>query len=126
MSRISVCVLLLFLSAALAFGQQQPQNQGQNPPSASPQASPGNQPSPQQPTGSLQDKAAANSQMQSDIQSSLKSDPVLSGTDVQVSVDDLSITLTGNVQSQAQLDRVMALVSPYMRYRSVVNKVIAR
>jgi BON domain len=124
MPRIPVCVLLL--SATLAFGQQQPQNQGQNPPSASPQPSPGNQPSPEQPTPNPQDKAAANSQMQSDIQSSLSSDPVLSGTDVQVKVDDMNITLTGSVRSQAQLDRVTALISPYIRYRNVVNKVVAR
>jgi hypothetical protein len=124
MPRIPVCVLLL-LSSALALGQQQ-QNQGQNPPSANPQPSPDTQRSPQQAAPNPQDKAAANSQMQSDIQSSLSSDPVLSGTDVQVNVDDMNITLTGSVHSQAQLDRVIALVSPYIRYRNVVNKVIAR
>ncbi len=122
MPRIPVCVLL-FLCAALAFSRQQPQNQGQNPPSAAPHPSPDNQQSPQQAKPNPQDKAAVNSQMQSDIQSSLSSDPVLSGTDVQANVDDVSITLTGSVQSQAQLNRVMALVSPYVRYRSVVNKV---
>jgi BON domain len=125
MSRISVCVLL-FLSGALAFTQQQPQNQGQNPPSASPQPSPGNQPSQGQATPNPQDKAAANSQIQSNIKNALSGDPSLSDTDVQVSVDDMNITLTGSVHSQAQLDRVMALVSPYIRYRSVVNKVTAR
>jgi BON domain len=124
MPRIPVCVPLL-LSAALAFGQQQPQNPGQNPP-ANPQSSPETQQSPQQAAPNPQDKAAANSQMQSDIQSSLSSDPVLSGTDVRVNVDDMNITLTGSVHSQAQLDRVTALVSPYIRYRNVVNKVIAR
>jgi cytoskeletal protein RodZ len=124
MPRIPVCVLLL-MSAALAFGLQQ-QNQGQNPPSANPQSSPDTQQSPRQAAPNPQDKAAANSQMQSDIQSSLSSDPVLSGTDVQVNVDDMNITLTGSVRSQAQLDRVAALVSPYIRYRNVVNKVIAR
>jgi hypothetical protein len=123
MPRIPVYVLLL-LSAALAFGQQQ--NQGQNPPSANPQPSPDTQQPPQQGAPNPQDKAAANSQMQSDIQSSLSSDPVLSGTDVQVNVDDMNITLTGSVRSQAQLDRITALVSPYIRYRNVVNKVIAR
>jgi BON domain len=124
MPSVPVCVLLL--SAALAFGQQQPQNQGQNPPSASPQSSPGNQPSPQEPTPNPQDKAAVNSQIKSNIESALDSDPALSGTNVQVAVDDVNITLTGSVHSQAQLERVMALVSPYIRYRNVVNKVVAR
>ncbi len=123
MTRVPACALLL-LSAALAFGQQQPQNPGQNPPPASPQASPDSQP-PQQQTNP-QDKAAVNSQIQSNIASTLRGDPALSGTDVQVSVDDVSITLTGLVQTQAQLERVMALVSPYQRYRSVVNKVKVR
>jgi osmotically-inducible protein OsmY len=113
MTRIRVCALL-FLWAMFAFGQQQPQN----PPPASPQATPDN---PQ--TTNSQDKSGVNSQIQSNVASALSSDPALSGTDVQVSVDDVSITLTGSVQSQAQLDRVMALISPYQRYRNVVNKV---
>jgi osmotically-inducible protein OsmY len=71
-----------------------------------------------------QDKASTNSQILSNVQSSLNSDPSLSGTDVQVSVDDVSITLTGSVQSQGQLDRVLALASPYVSYRRVVNHVL--
>jgi osmotically-inducible protein OsmY len=119
MSRIVVCVVLSLLST-LAVAQQQ----SANPPSADPNAS--QQPSPEQsPQGQKnpQDKSGANSQMQSDISSALSSDPSLSGTDVQSTVDDVSITLTGTVQSQAQMDRVLALVSPYSRYRNVVNKV---
>ena len=115
MPRIVVCAVLLFLST-LATAQQQP-------PSTDPNASqePAQQPSPSQ--ANPQDKASVNSQMQGDISSALSSDPSLSGTSVQASVDDVNITLTGFVQSKAQLDRVLALVSPYARYRNVVNKV---
>lgn len=120
MFRIAVCAVLL-LSTAFLFGQQsQPQNQ--NPP-PNPQVSPDNQQPQQQPGSNPQDKAAVNSQIQSNIASALSGDPSLSGANVQASVDDVNITLTGSVQSQGQLDRVLALISPYTRYRKVVNKV---
>jgi BON domain len=122
MSRIFVCAVLLSLSA-LATAQQQPPSSAPNPSSSDPNApqQPAQQPSPSQ--GNPQDKAGVNSQMQSDISSALSSDPSLSGTSVQSSVDDVNITLTGSVQSKAQMDRVLALISPYSRYRNVVNKV---
>jgi osmotically-inducible protein OsmY len=108
MLRIAPCAVLL-LFATLALGQQ-PTNPDQQQQQQSPKTNP-------------QDKAGANSQIQSDLDSALRSDPVLSGTDVQVAVDDVNITLTGSVQSQGQMDRVMALTSPYARYRNVVNKI---
>jgi len=126
MTRILVCALLLGAPVVLA---QQPSGQGQNPPPpAPPAASPDNstQPAPSPTPNNPQDKAAANSQMESDLKSVLSGDPALSGTDVQVSVDDINITLTGSVQSQAQIERVVALVSPYARYRNVVNKVAVK
>ena len=128
MTRILVCALLLGAPAAFS---QQPQSQGQNPPPSTPpvtypdnrtQSQPASSPTPQNP----QDKSGVNSQMESDLKSVLSSDPALSGTDIQASVDDMSITLTGTVQSQAQLERAMALVSPYARYRNVVNKIAVK
>jgi hypothetical protein len=121
MFRILVCAVLL-LSTAFLFGQQS-QNPSQNPPPPNPQVSPDSQQPQQQPGSSSQDKAAVNSQIQSNIKSALSGDPTLSGADVQASVDDVNITLTGTVQSQGQLDRVLALISPYAQYRKVVNKV---
>jgi hypothetical protein len=118
-----VCAVLL-LCATFALGQQ-PQSAGQAPPESPPATYPG-EVAPQQDTQQQvnpQDRAGANSQIQSDLQSALRSDPALSGADVQVSVDDVNITLTGNVEAQGQMDRVMALTSPYARYRNVVNKV---
>lgn len=124
MTRVLACAVGALLAATPILCQQPPQNP---PAQATPGANPGGsaQPSPDgsQGGGSAQDKAANNSQMESDIRNVLSSDPALSGTDVQAGVDDINITLTGSVQSQAQIERVMALVSPYARYRNVVNKI---
>ncbi len=116
----------LLLSATLAWAQQ-PTNPPQNPPSAPPATTPesGQQPTPA-PTPQRQDKAAVNSQIQANIQSALSGDPALSGSSVQTTVDDVNITLTGFVESEGQLNRVMQLVSPYTGYRQVVNKVEVR
>jgi hypothetical protein len=84
------------------------------------------QPQPPQPPVNRQDKSGVNSQIQSNLRSALNSDPALSGTDVETTVDDVNITLSGTVQSQAQLDRAMALTSPYAGYRNIVNKVTVR
>jgi hypothetical protein len=121
-----VCVVFL-LSAAFAWAQQ-PQNQGQNPPpAASPAASPDNSQQ-QQPTPppSRQDKAGVNSQIETNIESVLSGDPSLGGINVQTSVDDSNITLTGTVDSEAQLRRVLQLVGPYANYRTVVNKITVK
>ena|SRR5215471_17123116 len=115
-------VALLSLSAALACAQQ-PANPAQNPPAAPPGAQLTPTPAP---TPARQDKAFANSQIQTNIQSTIAGDPSLSGSDIQVNVDDVNITLTGSVQSEGQLRRAMALVSPYIGFRQVVNKVQIR
>src|SRR5260370_9702729 len=119
MTRFVACAILLFSTLATA---QQPPSPPPNPPDPNAPQQPAQPPPPGQ--TNPQDKASANSQMQSDISSALSSDPSLSGTSVQSSVDDVNITLTGSVQSKAQMDRVLALVSPYARYRNVLNKVV--
>jgi osmotically-inducible protein OsmY len=120
-------IAVLSLSAAMACAQQ-PATPGQNPPPSPPpttvpESSQQPTPTPQAPR---QDKASVNSQIQDNIRSALSGDPVLSGTDVQASVDDVNITLTGFVESQGQFQRVLQLVSPYGNYRQVVNKVEIR
>jgi osmotically-inducible protein OsmY len=116
-------IALLLMSAAMSWAQQS--NQGQNPTSTPPAMAPesGQQPTP---TPSRQDKASVNSQIRDNVRSALSSDPLLSGTNVEVSVDDVNITLTGSVESEGQIRRVMELVSPYISYRQVVNKVQVR
>lgn len=113
----------LLLSATFALTQQQPSGgQRQNPPSgAPPQTQQPPAPAPQE-----QQRPMANSDVQSQIQSTLGNDPSLSGAQVQASVDDQSITLTGAVQSQAQKDRVLALVSPYQAQRKIVDKITVK
>jgi BON domain len=71
----------------------------------------------------LQDKAAGNERIQSNLQSAFDSDPSLSGAQVEAAVDDQSITLTGTVESYLQHQRVLQLVSPYFSYRTIVDKV---
>ncbi|HMF91581.1 MAG TPA: BON domain-containing protein [Candidatus Angelobacter sp.] len=115
---------LLSLLAALGYAQQ-PTNPSQNPPAPPPTAVPeSSQPTPTpQPR---QDKASANNQIKDNVRSAVDGDPILSGTSVQVSVDDVYITLTGSVDSQGQLQRVLQLVSPYANVRQVVNKIQIR
>jgi BON domain len=121
------CALLL-LGATMAFGQQQPSgDQGQKPPSGAPPQTQQPPSQTQQPAAPApQERAMSNSDIQSQVESTLGNDPSLSGAQVQASVDDTSITLTGTVQSQAQKDRVLALVSPYQAQRKIVNKVTVK
>lgn len=70
-----------------------------------------------------QNKSSANSTIQSNIESVLEGDPILSSADVEVAVDDHNITLTGTVESYAQHQRVLQLVEPYTRYRKIVDKI---
>jgi osmotically-inducible protein OsmY len=84
------------------------------------------QPAPPQPTAHPQDKSEANSKIRSHINDVLRSDPSMSGADVQTNVDDQNITLTGTVQSEGQHQRVLALVEHYSRYRQVVDKIAVK
>ena len=70
-----------------------------------------------------QNKSSANSTIQSNIESVLQGDPILSSANVEATVDDHNITLTGTVESYAQHQRVLQLVEPYTRYRKVVDKI---
>ena len=78
------------------------------------------------PTPNPQDKASVNSNIESNLQSALSSDPVLSGADVQASVDDVAITLTGSVQSEGQHRRALAFASQYAQYRKIVDKIAVK
>jgi osmotically-inducible protein OsmY len=52
----------------------------------------------------------------------MSSDPILSGSDVEVDVDDRDVTLTGTVESHVQHQRVLQLVAQYGRWRKIVDK----
>ena len=122
MNRILLCILMLLGTSVI--GQQQPHNQ--DPPVSNAQVSPENSAQADQSDRPLQDKAAGNERIQSNLQSAFDDDPVLSGTDLTATVDDERITLTGTVQSYLQHQRVVQLVSPYSNYREIVDKVTVR
>ena len=119
MPRILICTLL-WLGTSM-IGQQQPQHPDPTVPNA--QVSPENSTQTDQSEQPLQNKAAGNERIQSNLQSALDDDPVLSGADLTANVDDESVTLTGTVQSYLQHQRVLQLVSPYYSYRRIVDKV---
>ena len=52
----------------------------------------------------------------------MSSDPVLSGSHVEVDVDDHNVTLTGSVKSHVQHQRVLQLAAQYGRWRNIVDK----
>lgn len=64
----------------------------------------------------------ANSRIQRSAEDLLRGDPQLNGADVQVTVDDHAITLTGTVDTYTQHQRVLALMQQYARYRGIVDK----
>jgi osmotically-inducible protein OsmY len=110
----TVLLILVFLPALLLAQSSQPtDSSASNQTNAQPQSAPANP----------QDKADANQRIQSSIDDLLSSDQILSGTDVNVAVDDVDITLTGHVDSYAQHQRVLQLVSSYGRWRKIVDKV---
>ena len=102
----------MLLVSAFVWGQQP---QGQSP---TPHATATPAPTPQQ----EQQRSSANSQIQSQLNTLLSSDPFLNDADVQVSVDDQNITLTGTIVSEGQRQRVLQLASPYGQYRKIVDK----
>jgi hypothetical protein len=122
MARIVLCILLL--SAVLGFSQQP---QSQDPPAKPPSTSPDNNSTqaqnPSQDPSKDQDKASTNQRIQSSIQDLLSSDPVLSDVDVEAKVNDVSIVLTGTVESYAQHQRVLQLVSSYGQWRKIDDRV---
>jgi osmotically-inducible protein OsmY len=111
----------MFLLSVPLIGQQQPQNANPMVPNA--QISPENIAQADQAEQPLQDKAAGNERIQSNLQSAFDDDPTLNGAEVAANVDDENITLTGTVQSYLQHQRVLQLVSPYYSYRMIVDKV---
>jgi osmotically-inducible protein OsmY len=112
MSGISLFILCAAL-AAFTGNQQQPPDAHS---SAHDSSQPASHPS------SSQDQAGANRRIHDSIDDLMSSDPVLSGSDVEVEVDDHNVTLTGSVESHVQHQRVLQLVAPYARWRKIVDK----
>ena len=83
-------------------------------------------PAPPAPTPAPQDKREVNSNIQSNLNSVLSGDPVLSGASIDPSVDDVAITLNGTVQSEGQRRRALDLASQYSQYRKIVDKLVVK
>lgn len=79
--------------------------------------------SPLQDTAQDQAKGDSNDKIQDNLQSVLSSDPILSDSNLQVQVDDQSITLTGTVETYAQHQRALQLVAPYSQTRKIIDKI---
>src|SRR5690348_8056084 len=94
-------VSLFFLAAAIALIAAHPPAQDQHSAPPSPNQSSQSQPAPQAPAQAPapQDHTEANRRIHDSISDLLSSDPVLSGSDVDATVDDHNITLTGSVTS---------------------------
>ncbi|HEY4678318.1 MAG TPA: BON domain-containing protein [Candidatus Angelobacter sp.] len=114
MSGISLFLLCAAL-AAFTGNQQQPSDAHSSAhDNSQPQAAP--QPSPPR------DQTDANRRIHDSIDDLMSSDPILSGSDVEVDVDDRDVTLTGTVESHVQHQRVLQLVAQYGRWRKIVDK----
>jgi osmotically-inducible protein OsmY len=113
MSGISLFVLCTAL--AVFTGNQQPSD-------AQPSAHDSSQSHPVAQPSSPRDQTGANRRIHDSIDDLMSSDPVLSGSDVEVDVDDHNVTLTGSVESHVQHQRVLQLVAPYARWRKIVDK----
>ena len=117
----SVSVFVLAAALYLPVGSSQSQSaQPTNPPQPDPSTSSQNSP---QSSSNDQSQADANQRIQSSLSDLLSNDAVLDGTDVQVAVNDQSITLSGTVQSYAQHQRVLQLAAQYGRWRKIVDNV---
>jgi hypothetical protein len=111
---------LAALSTLLMFSS--PLRSQNGPPPGSPHSSspPSSQAPPETPQAQ---NPGQNQRIHDSISDLLSSDPVLSGSDVDATVDDHNIVLTGKVQSHVQHERVLQLVASYGRWRKIVDKI---
>ena len=117
MPRVS---LLVLVAAFLVFVP--PSLQCQDPkPAGSPITDASN--SQEQAPPPRQENPDVNRRIRDSIRDLLSSDPVLSGANVEATVDDKNITLTGTVKSHVQHQRVLQLVEQYRRWREIVDQI---
>ncbi|HEX2329907.1 MAG TPA: BON domain-containing protein [Candidatus Angelobacter sp.] len=76
-----------------------------------------------QPAPATQTQSEANSRIQRSIHDVMEGDQVLKDADITTTVDDMNITLSGSVDTYAQHQRALDIVSQYGRYRKIVDKI---
>lgn len=114
MSGISLFVLSAVLAAFTGNQQQSPDAHSSAHDNS--QSQPAPQPSPPR------DQTEANRRIHDSIDDLMSSDPILSGSHVEVDVDDHNVTLTGSVESHVQHQRALQLAAQYARWRNIVDK----
>jgi osmotically-inducible protein OsmY len=62
------------------------------------------------------------SEVESQIQDKLKSEPILAGADVGAKVDARTVTLTGTVSTEEQHDVALRIAQSYAGERKLVDK----
>jgi len=117
MPRVSMFFVMagILVLALPSFQSQDPQPPGSSTPPHSSSQAPSSPP--------RQESSDANRRIHDSVEDLLSSDPVLSGADVIVTVDDKNLTLTGTVDSYAQHQRVLQLVAQYGRWRNIVDQI---
>jgi hypothetical protein len=127
MTRIACGTLLLFASMALAQQQQPPYSPPPHattpptfpeerkpiPPDAAPAPETGN-PQP--------DSSPTSAEITNKIQKKLDSEPLLKGSDLKVTVDDSTATLTGTVSSQKDREVALSILALYAGNREIVDR----
>ena len=84
------------------------------------------QQNPSEPAPNRNTKTEQNSRIQRSAEDALRGDQLLTGANLQVTVDDYDLTLTGKVESYQQHQRALALMQQYARYRQIVDKLEAK
>ena len=117
MARTEACFLLLVLLLSLSLLQHQSLS-SPHPTLANMQT----QPTPK----TAEAHSEANSRIKRSVDDLLEGDLLLQGVDIETTVDDEEIILTGTVDTYSQYQRVLALVDQYSRWRKIVNNVIIK
>jgi hypothetical protein len=123
MKQILFGLVLLAATAMLA------QQQGQPPPTAPPQTTPPTFPeerAPRQqmpPDQNAPPEGLSTPEVQQQIQQGLNAEPMLRNSNVGVHVDENSVILTGNVDSEEQHDLALRIAQSYAGDRKIVDKI---
>lgn len=118
-----LCGLALALVAS-AFAQQQPPTNP--PPHTTPPTFPEGQAPPQQMPPDMKappPQTLSTTEIQQQIQDKLNSEPALANTHVGVKTDDMSVTLTGTVETEEQHDLALRIAQSYAGDRKIVDKI---
>jgi BON domain len=122
MKLLSCGALLLF--AAMAMGQQQAPPPYSTPPTF-PQEQKPTEPMPPD-TKAPPPESMPSADVQQQMQKKLATEPLLANADVNATVDDTSVVLTGTVESEEQHDLALRIAESYAGDRRIVDRLKVR